>query len=262
MAIEGRTRRAVVKAGGGLAMMALAGLGHGQAADAGEASPEASPVAEEGLTGRYMVVRARTLAADLDAEEVLLTIRKGYVPLAQAIPGFVAYLGITNPSSRQTAFVTVYGDKAGTDESTRQAGAWLTENGYAFFEGDPIVVGGSVQAAAGSLSGGGERVEGDAAVIRLRTLKPDRSGAELSALIQAEFVPLVTTVPGFVAYLVSANEETRDQFSIGIYDDAAGATASTEVAGEWAAQRAGDYLEGEPVVIEGTIGLAVLGGGS
>ena len=260
MDIEGSTRRAVVKAGGGLAMAVLAGFGSGRVANADDVSPVASPVAGESLMGRYMTVRSRTLAADLDADEVLATIREGYVPLAQAIPGFVAYIGMIDPSSRQTAFVTVYDDKDGTDESTRQAGSWLTDNGHVFFEGDPTVVEGPVQVAAGSLSSGGESVEGNAAVIRLRTLKPDRSGAELSELIQAEFVPLVTEVSGFVAYLVSANDETRDQFSIGIYTDAAGATESTEVAGEWAAQEAGDYLEGDPIVIEGTIGLAVVGG--
>lgn len=260
MKIEGSTRRAVLKAGGGLAMVALAGLGSGRVADADDASPVASPVAGESLIGRYMTVRSRTLVADLDAEDVLTTTREGYVPLALAIPGFVAYLGMIDPSSRQTAFVIVYDDKDGTDESTRQAGLWLTDNGHVFFEGDPTVVEGPIQAAAGSLSSGAESVEGNAVVIRLRMLKPDRSGAELSELIQAEFVPLVTEVAGFVAYLVSANDESRDQFSIGIYADTAGATESTEVAGEWAAQEAGDYLEGEPVVIGGIIGLAVVGG--
>ena len=46
-------------------------------------------------------------------------------------------------------------DQAGTDESTRQAGAWLTDNGYEFFEGDPIVVEGPIGIAAADAAGGG-----------------------------------------------------------------------------------------------------------
>ena len=95
-------------------------------------------------------------------------------------------------------------------------------------------------------------------VIRSRTLKPDRSGAELLDLIREGFVPLLEAAPGFVAYLAAANEETRDQFSIGVFESEEGAEESTRIAAEWGAQGAADFVEGDPVVIAGTIALAAV----
>ena len=42
-----------------------------------------------------------------DRTEMISLIREGYVPLIQAIPGFVAYFGVIDPNSRSSAFVTV-----------------------------------------------------------------------------------------------------------------------------------------------------------
>lgn len=264
------TRRAVVRAGGRFAVTTLiaARFGRGRPRAAQVASPVASPTAGDGLVGRYVVVRSRMLTGTRPVAEVLETIRAGYVPLLGAIPGFIAYLGIANPASRQAAFVTVFEDKAGTDASTRQAGTWLQENGYDFFQGDPIVLEGLIGVAAGSVMGrsttatplAGTGLEGDYVVIRSRTLKAGRSGAELLEMVQEGFVPLVEAVPGFVAYLAVANEGTRDQFSIGIYADEAGADASTQRAADWVTQGAADFAEADLVVIEGPIGLAVVSG--
>mgnify|MGYP000218047900 CR=1 FL=1 len=252
------TRRAVVKAGGGLAAAALhvsgGAIAGRQLAAAQEASPVASPFAGSGLEGRYVAVRIRTLAEEHEAPEVLATIEEGFIPLVEAVPGFVAYLGVADPSSRQTAFVNVFAAKAGADESTRVGGAWLQENGYDFFVGDPTVVEGTIGVAAGSLNG--DALAGGYVVIRSRTLKPDRSGADLLDLIREGFVPLLEAAPGFVAYLAVANEESRDQFSIGVFASEEGAAESTRLAAEWGAQGAVDFVEGEPVVIQGPIALA------
>jgi hypothetical protein len=69
-------------------------------------------------------------------------------------------------------------------------------------------------------------------------------------------VPLLEATPGFVAYLAVANEETRDQFSIGIYETEEGATESTQIAAEWGEQGAADFVEGDPVVIQGPVAFA------
>jgi hypothetical protein len=255
------TRRAVVKAGGGLAVMAvpLSGFagGSGRLAAAQEATPMASPSAGGGLEGRYAAVRIRTLTGGHETEDVLATIEEGFLPLLTAVPGFVAYLGVADPASDQTAFVNVFADKAGADESTRVGGAWLEENAYDFFAGDPVVVEGTVGIAAGSL--GGEELAGGYAVIRSRTLKSDRSGAELLDLIREGFVPLLEAVPGFVAYLAVASEETRDQFSIGVFETEEGASESTRLAAEWGAEGAADFVEGDPVVVAGPIAVAATG---
>jgi hypothetical protein len=265
------TRRAIAKAGGGVAL-ALTAVGAGRAgiARAQEASP-ASPAASPGagsLVGRWVTVRSRTLTGDVPADEVLRTIESGYVPLLHEIPGFVAYLGIIDPSSEASAFVTIFDDKAGTDASTAQAGAWLQENNYTFFEGDPVVAEGPIGIATGSLSGGSGDMatpvagglNGAYAAIRTRKLKEAAGGQQLLNLVQEGFVSIVEGVTGFIAYIVVANEENFDQIGIGIYADEAGAAESTAQAAEWGAQGAADLTEGDPVVFEGTIGLAEVAG--
>lgn len=222
-----------------------------------EALPVASPVAVNGLEGRYLVVRLRTLTGDTPVDEVLTTIRDGFMPMLPDIPGFVAYLGTADTNSRESAFAGVFDDQAGADESTTLGAAWLTDNGYDFFEGDPVVIDGEIGVAAGSLTASG--LADAYVVIRSRTLKADRSGSELLTRVRDGFLPLVEAVPGFVAYLAVANEATGNQFGIGVYADAAGAAESTRLAAEWGAQGAADFVEGDPLVIEGPIGLSLVG---
>ncbi len=257
MRIRGVTRRAVFQVGSGLAAAALQvhGIAIGsRLVAAQEASPVASPAAGSDLEGRYMAVRIRTMTDALETENVLATIEDGFIPLVEAVPGFVDYLGVADPPSRQSAYVNVFEDKTGADESTRVGGEWLQENEYEFFEGDPLVIEGTVGVAAGSLSDDG--LAGGYVVIRSRTLKPDRSDAELLDLIREGFLPQLESVPGFVAYLAVANEESRDQFSIGVYETEEGATESTQIAAEWGEQGAADFVEGDPVVIQGPIAFA------
>ncbi len=257
-------RRGAVKLGGTAALATLAALSAGaggRAILAQEASPAASrvasPVAGNGLEGRYLVVRLRTLTGDTPVDEVLATIEDGFVPLLPEIPGFVAYFGTADAASRESAFVNVFDDKAGADESTTLGAAWLADNGYDFFAGDPVVIDGEIGVAAGSLTASG--LADGYLVVRSRTLKADRSGAELLAMIREGFLPLVEAAPGFVAYLAVANEETGNQFSVGVYADDAGAAESTRLAAEWGAQGAADFVEGDPLVIEGPIGPSLAG---
>jgi hypothetical protein len=257
MRIMAVTRRGMIRAGGGLAIAAL--QVHGDAIGsrlvaAQEASPVASPSSGGDLAGRYVAVRIRTLTDELEIAEVLATIEDGFIPLVAAVPGFVAYLGVADPSSRQSAYVNVFADKTGADESTRVGGEWLQENAYEFFTGDPIVIEGTVGVAAGGL--GGEELADGHVVIRSRTIKPDRSGAELLDLVREGFVPLLEATPGFVAYLAVADEETRDQFSIGVFETEESAMESTRLAEEWGDQGAAEFVEGDPVVIQGPIAFA------
>ena len=103
---------------------------------------------------------------------------------------------------------------------------------------------------------GGNRLNGKYVVIRLRTVKPDRSTDELMTLIQDGFVPLVEDVPGFIWYIAGVNPETRGQFSVGIFADEASAAESTRRAAEWGELGAADLVEGDPTVYEGVIGVA------
>jgi hypothetical protein len=103
----------------------------------------------------------------------------------------------------------------------------------------------------------GDGLLGNYLVVRIRTVKPDRSADELMTLIQDGFVPLVEEIPGFVWYVAGADPETRGQFSVGVFADEAGAAESTRLAAEWGQQSgAADFVEGDPAVYEGTIGVA------
>ena len=256
-----------MKAGGGLAAMAALGVAGVGVARGQEASPVASPAAGGGLEGRWAAVRNRTIIAGTPVDEMIAKIREGYVPLIQAIPGFVAYIGMVDPSSQEGAFATVFEDKAGADEGTVQAGAWLQENGYEWFEGEPHVTEGPLGIAEGAFAGdsgiatpavGAGDLEGKYVAMRSRKLVDAAAAAALIELIKEGFVPLISTVPGFVAYMVATNEETLDQFALGVFDDKAGADESTARAAEWGVQGAIELTPGDPVVFEGEIMLAVM----
>jgi hypothetical protein len=258
----------VVKAGGGLAALAALGIAGAGVGRAQEASPEASPAAGGGLEGRYVAIRNRAITAGAPpADEMISLIREGYAPIIQAIPGFVAYLGLIDPNSQASAFVTIFEDKAGTDEGTVQAGAWLQENGYEWFEGEPHVVEGPIGIAAGSFAGDdamgmatpvADGLEGKYVAMRSRKLVDAAAADALIDMIQDGFVPLVSSVPGFVAYLVATNEETLDQVAVGVFEDKAGADESTARAAEWGTQGAIELTPGDPVVFEGELMLAVM----
>jgi hypothetical protein len=105
------------------------------------------------------------------------------------------------------------------------------------------------------MAGGG--AGGQYTVIRIRKVKADRSGEELTALVEAGFVPQVRELPGFVSYVVLWNAETRNWVTIGTFTDKEAAAESTAVAaafGESSGTR--DYVEGDPIVVEGTVALA------
>jgi hypothetical protein len=103
---------------------------------------------------------------------------------------------------------------------------------------------------------GGTSLNGKYVVIRLRTVKPDRSADELLALIRDGFVPLVEDVPGFIWYVAGVNPETRGQFSVGVFADAAAAAESTQRAEDWGDLGAGDFVEDDLTVYQGVIGVA------
>jgi hypothetical protein len=103
---------------------------------------------------------------------------------------------------------------------------------------------------------GGKDLNGKSVVIRIRTVKPDRSADALMALIQDGFVPLVEDVPGFIWYVAGADPETRGQFSVGVFDDEAGAAESNRRAAAWGTLGAADFVAGEPTVYDGEIGVA------
>lgn len=100
------------------------------------------------LLGKHVILRLREPAPDSDVTEVMRLIGDEYVPLAEEIPGFVAYFGSEDAETEGQAYVGIFDDAAGGEASTTVAREWLTENNYVFFEGDPTVAEGVIGAAA------------------------------------------------------------------------------------------------------------------
>ena len=107
----------------------------------------------------------------------------------------------------------------------------------------------------------GEGSAGRYTVIRIRRVKADRSSEELTTIVEEGFVPLVRELPGFVSYVVLWNAETRDWVAISTFTDRAAAEASTAAAAAFGTSSGtNDYVEGDPIVVEGAVLLTVAEG--
>lgn len=98
-------------------------------------------------------------------------------------------------------------------------------------------------------------------VIRIRKVRADRSGEELTALVEAGFIPQLRELPGFVSYVVLWNAETRNWITIGTFTDKEAGDESSSIAaafGESSGTRG--FVEGDPIVIDGSVLLAAEGG--
>lgn len=97
---------------------------------------------------------------------------------------------------------------------------------------------------------------GTYAVARVRKVKPEFSATEVSQSVAEGFVPIVEQVPGFVTYFVVADDDQHSWVSIGIFADKTGADESTERAKAFGQQGTDDMIDGDPIIIEGTIDTA------
>jgi hypothetical protein len=255
--IRETTRRGALKLAGGAALLAVAGAGSGRAALAQEASPVASPAGGDGLDGKYVVIRIRTVKPDRSADELMALIQDGFVPLVQAVPGFIWYVAGVNPETQALFSVSVFADEAGAAESTRRAEEWGDLGAGDFVAGEPAVYQGVIGVAAESSEAppSGELL-GKYVLIRLRQPTPEWPVEEVMALIGEGYVPLAREIPGFVAYFGSADPASGDHAYVGIFDDETGAHESTRIAGEWLTENAYTFFEGDPTVAEGIIGVA------
>jgi hypothetical protein len=255
-----------LKLAGGAALLAFAGAGSGRAALAQEASPVASQPGGDGLNGKYVVIRIRTVKPDRSVDELMGLIRDGFVPLLEDVPGFLWYVAGANPETRGQFSVGVFADETGAAESTRRAAEWGKLGAADFVEGDPAVyegvIGVAAESSAAAVTGSPEAsastggLEGKYVVIRLRQPNPDWPVAEVMALIGEGYVSLVREIPGFMLYFGSADPVSGGQAYVGVFADKAGADESTRVAREWLTEHSYTFFAGDPTVAEGVIGAA------
>ena len=94
---------------------------------------------------------------------------------------------------------------------------------------------------------------GKYAVVRVRKVRPEYTATDLAREVGEVFLPIVREVPGFVTYFVVADDEQRSWVSVGIFADKAGAEESTKRAAAFGQQGTHDWVEGDPIIIEGPI---------
>ena len=75
---------------------------------------------------------------------------------------------------------------------------------------------------------------------------------ELARRAQEGFVPLILQSPGLVAYYGAASGNDS-LFTVSIFQDQAGADASTKLAADWVGQNLAEFIQGPPEVTAGEV---------
>ena len=89
------------------------------------------------------------------------------------------------------------------------------------------------------------------AAIRFYKVKPG-SAAVITQRAQEGFVPLISSLPGFVAYygVIGENDTV---VTASIFADQAGEEESTRQAAAWVKQNVAQYAEGPPEIVAGQV---------
>ncbi len=94
-------------------------------------------------------------------------------------------------------------------------------------------------------------------VIRQYQLAPGHTMAELHAVVERGFLPILQQVPGFLEYVLVESDE--GVLSISIFTDQAGAEESTRRAADWIQQNLTGFYTGPPTVTTGSVWLHEVG---
>ncbi len=88
-------------------------------------------------------------------------------------------------------------------------------------------------------------------VIRQYQLVPGAAMDELVGIVESGFVPIITQVPGFVAYsFLDAGEELA---AVSVFTDLAGVEESTRRAADFVAQNLARFFQGPPTMLAGFV---------
>jgi hypothetical protein len=106
------------------------------------AAQDATPAAGEGSgkeTAGYVAVRHWKLTEGTDYAEFTRKVAEGYVPIIQAVEGFVDYY-FANPGNGEHVAIAIFTSKAGAEASTEAAKDWSTTNLQGIVDGPPLSV--------------------------------------------------------------------------------------------------------------------------
>jgi hypothetical protein len=190
------------------------------------------------------VLRHYTLDAK-NVEEVIRRIAQGGVPIIKAISGFVAY-AITDAGHGHLVTYSVYESKAGTEESTKKAAAWVKENIASMLPTPPRVVEGEIRVRE-------IKEPPKYAVMRHYQVDP-KNVDKIVASAKTGFLPLVTNLPGFATYsMLDAGKGTL--VTLSGFTTPNGGAESTKAAATYIKEHLSALVPKAPEVTSGEVKL-------
>jgi hypothetical protein len=224
-----------------------------------EATPEMSSM--DPMAVGYSVVRIHTLNAPELVPEIDTLVVKQFVPQVQELSGYRGYLLADSTDDPAVNFtVSLFDDQASTAASTAASAAWVKTLDPKFQHPAPIALDGEIfvaeslnplMSASPDTAGAGSFV-----VIRHYQGAEGVDQVDLAPLVLDGFVPIVSGVEGFQAYLWFVVPDGR--VSISIFATEAASQESTEKAADWVAANTAQYTDGKPDVYTGEIVYADL----
>jgi glycerate kinase len=90
-----------------------------------------------------MYASVRRYAIEGSAEELARQVREGFAPMLKQGRGFVAYY-VVDGGDGTVASMSIFQDRAGAEESNRQAADWVTSHLTQFLPHPPVITAGEV----------------------------------------------------------------------------------------------------------------------
>jgi hypothetical protein len=190
----------------------------------------------------YGVVRQYS-ADPKNLHEIFRRKIEGGVPIIQAIPGLVTYT-LVNGSHGAFLSAGLFDDKAGADESTMRAAAWVKDNLASMLPTPPTIMAGEIRVRVNTR-------EPWFGVLRKYRVEP-RHVSTLTERVREEFLPMVSALPDFATYaLLDAGGGTM--VTLSGFVTAKGAAESSRVASEWVKNRLTSLVPAPPEVAYGEV---------
>ncbi len=90
----------------------------------------------------YVVVR-QYQAKPGAVEEIARQAKEGFVPLIEAVPGYVAHYGV-KVDTDAVMTMSIFEDQRGAEQSSRLAAQWIEQHIASLYEGPPQITAGEV----------------------------------------------------------------------------------------------------------------------
>jgi hypothetical protein len=190
------------------------------------------------------VLRHYTLDAK-NVNEIVRRVAADGIKIIKAIPGFVSY-GIMDAGQGHFVTSSVYQSKAGAEESTKKAAAWIKENIASMIPSPPRVIEGEVRLREiKDLPKYG--------VIRRYQVDP-KNVDRIIASAKSGFLPLVTHLPGFASYAI-LDDGKGTLVTISGFTTSSGSAESTKAAANYIKEHLAPLVPKAPEVASGEVKL-------